>query len=163
MLFLCYRRDDSSESTDRIREWLEDRLAPGQVFMDVFSIEGGEDWRHIIKKILPKSQAVLVIIGPRWKEADLNDPTNPSRFENRVWPLHTIIIIPIIPVLVQFAQMPSRNDVPPSLAEFIGITAVSVRPGPERQGDLERLRRVLEKLKVSFHRLRNLPNRSNCV
>jgi hypothetical protein len=59
MVILCYRRADSSESTDRGREWLEARLPAGQVFMDKFFIEGGEDWRRTVQESLPKRDGNL--------------------------------------------------------------------------------------------------------
>lgn len=149
MLFLCYRRADGSESTNRLREWLEERLPPNQVFMDEYSIYGGDDWRRVVEEKLTSSQAVLVIIGPQWLNANLEDEKNPSRFEIELALRHNI---PIIPVLVQFAEMPTAAQVPESLAPFTSRHGIPVRPGRDRSGDLRELRRALKHHGVTLHR-----------
>lgn len=142
MLFLCYRRADGAESADRIREWLEERLGRGQIFMDLYSIYGGDDWRRVVKENLTRSQAVLVIIGPQWLDATLEDEKNASRYEIELALEHHI---PIIPVLTRWADMPTADDVPESLKPFTRLNAITVRPaGLGRSSDLDRLRQSLQ-------------------
>ncbi len=156
MLFLCYRRADASESADRLHEWLvdklsPDKLSPDEVFMDVHSLHGGDDWLRTVQEKISASQVVLVIIGKHWHEGDLQDEKNASRIEIEFALAHNI---PIIPVLVENAMMPSVKGMPESLEPFFGRHAIQVRPGPDRQHDLPRLQRDLEGLGVAFPRPR---------
>src|SRR5512134_1271028 len=64
-IFICYRRADSSYTTDRIYDWL-DREFPGAVFRDVDAILLGVDFRQHIRKVLDSCQIMLVVIGSDW-------------------------------------------------------------------------------------------------
>jgi hypothetical protein len=155
MLFLSYRHADASESTDRIHEWLEDKLSLDEVFMDVYFLHGGDDWPRMVQEKLSAAQVMLVIIGRHWHEGDLRDAKNASRIEIEFALAHNI---PIIPVRVDNAEMPSAKGMPESLEPFFALHAIQVRPGPDREHDLPRLQRDLERLGVAFPRPRPRSN-----
>lgn len=92
------------------------------VFMDVAAIEAGRDFRKAIEEGVTKCGVLLVVIGLEWLEAKdergarrLNDPSDFVRIEttsalNRD--------IPVIPVLVRGAKMPSAEQLPLELKEL---------------------------------------------
>ncbi len=65
-IFISYRREDSIETTGRIYDWLDSRLAPNSIFMDVDSIPPGADFHVAIKDTIKSASVMLVVIGPRW-------------------------------------------------------------------------------------------------
>src|SRR5262245_34789457 len=110
-IFLCYRRDDSHDITDRIGEHLAEAFGRDNVFEDVDSIPLGQDFRSELSERLGQCDAVLVVIGPRWltmsalgaPERRLDDPHDYVRSE-----VATALArqIPVIPLLVGGAVMP---------------------------------------------------------
>jgi hypothetical protein len=89
----------------------------------------------------PESQALLVIIGPNWLRktgaagrTNLDDPDDFIRLE-----IENAITrkIPLIPVLVDNAEMPGENELPPSLRplrrrHFVRVNHENYTPVVER-------------------------------
>jgi hypothetical protein len=73
--FLSYRREDSAGHAGRLADHLLDRFGTGSVFMDVESIEAGADFSAEIQGAISGSEAVLVMIGPRWLDAKTTSAT----------------------------------------------------------------------------------------
>ena len=117
--------------------------------MDVDSIELGVDFVEELERALGKCAVLIAIIGSRWPTAAdpfghrrLDDPDDFVRLE-----IERALArgIRVIPVLVDGAPMPRRQDLPESLAPLVrrnGHTMTHARFGSdslELIGTLERI------------------------
>jgi hypothetical protein len=116
LIFVSYRRQDTQSATGRLCDKLQRHFDAAQVFHDIESIEPGADFAATIAAKVSASAVVLVMIGPRWLEAigsdgrpRLDDPGDYVRLE-----VATALRrqIPVIPVLVEGATMPSASALP---------------------------------------------------
>lgn len=121
-IFLSYRRRDSQSATGRLGDRLSAHFGPARVFIDRDSIVVGDDFADAIRRAIGASVVVLVIIGPDWLDTRqaggqrrLDDATDFVRLE-----IESALTsgVPLIPVLVEGAMMPTANQLPPSLVEF---------------------------------------------
>lgn len=130
-IFISYRREDSQNATGRIHDHLDMYFGPDATFRDIDSIEGGTNFRQELDIALGHCLVVLAIIGPRWLTTQnhngrrLLDPTDLVRIE-----LSTALArkVAVIPVLVSFASMPERDQLPRELAALTNIQSVTVPP-----------------------------------
>lgn len=128
-VFLSYRREETQGSAGRIVDRLIDHLGEANVFMDVDKIEPGVDFVEAIITAIERSDVVLAVIGPRWTTiADrrgrrLDDPDDPVRLE-----IATALDreAQIIPVLVDGAVLPDRDDLPEPLRGLLRRHAVGL-------------------------------------
>ena len=126
IVFISYRRSDSSGYAGRIREKIAKSFKKRAVFLDL-EIDPGADFLEAIRHALTASSLLLVIVGPEWlttKDADgrmrLSNPDDYVRFE-----IHTAMKqgIKVIPVLVGGARMPSPQELPDGLQSFAQFQA----------------------------------------
>ena len=141
-VIISYRRADSTAVAGRIRDRLVGQYGPSQVFMDVEDIPFGIDFRDHIRNELLHSDLLLVVVGREWlgKQADgtvrIQSETDPVRIE-----VETALqnAIPVIPVLVNGAQVPEPSDLPDSLKSFAFLNAATVDAGRDFHVHMERL------------------------
>jgi hypothetical protein len=126
-VFLSYRRDDSKHAAARIAERLDGRF---QLFMDVDAIQPGMDFTAVMASAVGQSDVLVAVIGSGWLEAAdslgrrrLDDPSDWVATELTAALQHRIMIIP---VLVDGAQMPSRHELPPALADLSSRQALRI-------------------------------------
>ena len=120
------------------------------VFMDVAAIEAGRDFRKAIEEGVTKCGVLLVVIGPEWLEAKdergarrLNDSSDFVRIETASALRRDI---PVIPVLVRGAKMPSAEQLPEDLKELAYRNCIELAHARWRsdiQLLIEALRRLL--------------------
>lgn len=142
-VFISYRRHDAGYVAAVLNEKLEERFGTESVFYDVDNIPLGVDFREYIGNAVGKCDVLLVIISDNWAEAvdkrgrrRLDDPKDFVRVEieaalNRK--------IPIVPVLVQEAELPAADALPPSIQEIVFRNATELRQGPDFRAHLARL------------------------
>jgi hypothetical protein len=90
---------------------------------------------------------LIAVIGKSWNESSasgdkrLNDHRDHLRIE-----IETALErrIPVIPVLVDGVEMPTEEELPPSLARLAYHHGISVRPDPDFHNDADRLLRGIE-------------------
>jgi hypothetical protein len=147
-VFISYRRADSIYVTGHIYDRLISHFGDQTVFKDVDSIRLGSNFRDDLESALRRCKVVLAIIGDQWvtiKEEDgsrrLDNPKDFVRIE-----IESALArgIPLIPVLVQGARMPSKEDLPPGLAKLTDYQGLSVRPDPDFHNDINRLFKHLD-------------------
>ncbi len=121
-IFVSYRRSDSQGEAGRLFDDLVKHFGEGTVFMDVAAIEAGRDFRKAIEEGVTKCGVLLVVIGLEWLEAKdergarrLNDPADFVRIETASALKRDI---PVIPVLVRGAKMPTAEQLPEELKEL---------------------------------------------
>lgn len=145
-IFLSYRRDDSAGFAGRLADAMEAEFGAGSVFRDVDDIRPGEDFIHAIESHLQQVGVVLVMIGPRWLDADgrrrLDDTGDFVRQEIQA-ALESDK--PLIPLLVGGASMPAEAGLPAAIAGLSRRQAVVLSDSNWR-GDVERLVASLSKL-----------------
>jgi effector-binding domain-containing protein len=117
--------------------------------MDIDNIPLGIDFRKHIEKALRESQLLLVIIGPNWigrvegAQARICDPMDFVRIEIEVALRRSI---PVIPVLVDGATMPSASALPISLKDLPFFNAANVSSGVDFHPHVDRLIRAMEQI-----------------
>ena len=88
VVFISYRRDDSSGQARALSKSLEEVVGKDSVFIDVDSIEVGVDVRRVLEARLKAADIMFALIGPRWLEDEdgaghrrLDDPKDFVRQE----------------------------------------------------------------------------------
>lgn len=121
-IFVSYRRDETRHLAGRLGDLLVGRFGADKVFADVNSIPAGVDFAEEIERELTTCAVLLVIIGPGWLSAAdtqgrrrLDDPDDFVVLE-----IQTALDrnVRVIPVLVDGALMPRRDELPAALINF---------------------------------------------
>ena len=121
-IFISYRRDDAEGQAGRLFDDLSEHFGRDAIFMDVTAIKKGLDFRRIIDEHVASCGVLLVIIGKRWLSA--TDSKGKRRLDdvNDFVRLETAAAlsrdIPVVPVLVQDAVMPTEQELPGALKEL---------------------------------------------
>jgi hypothetical protein len=148
-IFVSYRRSDSADIAGRIYDRLIGRFGKDPVFKDVDSIPLGFDFKEYLDKKVGECDVLLAIIGDRWLDASaatgkkrLEDPTDFVRIE-----IESALErgIPVIPLLVRGAEMPSEGTLPSSLRKLVYRNGIPIRSDPDFHRDMDRLISALEK------------------
>jgi hypothetical protein len=145
LIFISYRRNESSDVTGRIYDRLINHYRKESIFKDVDSIPLGVDFRKRLADSVGQCRVLLAIIGKDWLGAEgggrLDDPRDFVRIE-----IESALErnIPIVPLLVQGARMPREEDLPRSLQALVYYNAISIRPDPDFHQDMTRLIKGLE-------------------
>lgn len=146
-IIISYRRSDTDAIAGRIRDRLAGHFGEDSIFMDIDDIPFGTDFRDHIKQALLHCDIVLVVVGVKWigqgkgKRTRINEETDPVRIEVETALQHAI---PVVPVLVNGARMPTPAELPESLADFAFRNAATVDTGRDFHAHVDRLIRALE-------------------
>jgi TIR domain len=118
-IFISYRRDDSRGYAGRLQGDLSRRYSDEHVFRDV-EIPPGADFGEYITGLVDRCNVVLAIIGPGWLDARdregerrIDKPDDWVRLE-----IEQALArdgVEVIPVLVDGARLPPREELPESL------------------------------------------------
>jgi predicted ATPase len=151
-IFISYRRDDARADAGRLSDHLVAAFGRDQVFMDVDTLQPGEDFQEAIRRALSACDVLVAVIGNRWLEVDdeaggrrLDDPADPVRLE-----IETALAknARVVPVLVGDARLPKANDLPPSIAPLVRRQALGLsheRWNHDVQRLVEAIRRAAER------------------
>ena len=129
-IFLCYRREDTQGFARGIYQSLVGKYGHEQVFRDIDSTPAGVRFSTWIESRVSQCSVMIVLIGNAWSSA--KDPRGQRRLDlPKDWVRQEIEAairrdIPIIPVRVQGAPMPSEDELPPSIAELTGFQSAEV-------------------------------------
>jgi TIR domain len=129
-IFLCYRREDTQGFVRGIYGNLAEKYGHEQVFRDIDSIPAGVRWSAWIESRVSQCSIMIVLIGNTWLSA--KDNAGKRRLDSpKDWVRQEIKTaltrgIPIIPVRVQGAPMPSEEDLPPSIADLTAFQSAEV-------------------------------------
>jgi WD40 repeat protein len=130
-VFISYRRQESSGMAGRLYDRLAARFGDDQVFMDVDTIAPGVEFAKVITQAVSTCQVLLAVIGPRWLTVTdqdgrrrLDDPDDLVRLEVAAALERDIRVIPI---LVEGAPMPRRQELPDGLAGLARRNAFLLR------------------------------------
>ena len=148
-IFLSYRREDSRTITGRICDRLTSHFGREAVFRDVDSIPAGMDFRSKIRETIDKSDLLIAVVGPRWLDA------RNQHGERRLDQAEDFVRLeiesamakgmPVIPVLVENANMPSAGELPDSMAQFAYRNALPILQEPYFHAGMDMLIEQIER------------------
>jgi hypothetical protein len=123
-IFINYRRDDSAPHALAVAGYLENTFGKRNIFIDVDRLRPGLKFKTVLEDKLRQCKVMLAIIGPNWVDARdkktgsrrIDDPEDWVRVEIERSLARSV---PVIPVLVAGATLPSKSDLPPSLQPLI--------------------------------------------
>lgn len=141
MIFISYRRQDSSDVVGRLYDKLLGVITSHQIFRDIDSIPLGREFSEVILRKLEESRVVLVVIGPNWLSslnARKNDPIDYVRTEVALALESQAVVIPVI---VSNASMPTVAELTefPDLNKLPLLQLARIRHDPDFHSDAERL------------------------
>jgi len=145
-IFISYRRDDSSGHAGRLHDRLVEHFGRDRIFMDIDTIEPGEDFVTVIENAVGSCEILIAVIGQSWLSASgtgrLDNPNNFVRLE-----IATALRrnVRVIPVLVQRATMPKPQDLPEDLTKLTRRNAIELSD-LRWQSDVDELIEVMEKV-----------------
>lgn len=145
-IFISYRREDTSDVTGRIYDRLCQHFGKENVFKDVDSIPLGVDFRKHLGNSVGQCNVLLTIIGRQWLAGEkgkrrLDDARDFVRIEMEAALKRDI---PVVPVLVQGAEIPAVDDLPELLQSLSYRNGIPVRPDPDFHQDMDRLIKGIE-------------------
>jgi TIR domain len=121
-VFISYRRQDSDAWAGRIYDRLARQFDAKSVFLDVDNIQPGLDFEDELSKKLSLCDVLVAVIGRNWNSSvnednrrRLDDPNDFVRLEIEAALQRGIRLIP---VLVDGATMPRREELPESLQKL---------------------------------------------
>jgi len=128
-VFISYRRDDTAGHAGRLFDTLVRRFGEPSVFMDLTDIAPGSDFVETLERAVGSCDVLLVLIGRDWLSADsqgrrrLEDPHDFIRRE-----VATALTrnIPVMPVLLQGARMPTADELPQDLKALARRQAIEL-------------------------------------
>jgi TIR domain-containing protein len=130
-VFISYRREDTAAAAGRVYDRLSRLLAIPNVFFDVSTIGGGEDFAQKIASEISKSDATLAFIGDKWLEKSpsgggprICEPDDYVRAELRTALSRPLLVVP---VLVGGARMPRPEQLPEDIRAITAKNALPLR------------------------------------
>jgi TIR domain len=130
-IFINYRRDDSQGTAGRLSDRLIETFGRNKIFMDVDHIPAGADFVTYLNEQVAASEALLVLIGPKWLDA--RDESGRRRLDD---PDDFVAIeitaalernIRVVPVLIDGARMPKAGELTDELKPLMRRQALEVR------------------------------------
>jgi formylglycine-generating enzyme required for sulfatase activity len=147
-VFISYRRHDARYQARMIYDAFQRALPREHLFMDIDSIPPGADFVEILEREVGECEIMLALIGSGWIGA--TDPkTGRRRLDNQNDFVRIEIRaalrrgIPVVPVLLDDAQMPEEGDLPNDLKKLVRRQAEFVQ-FRTFDADVARLMRRLE-------------------
>lgn len=130
-VFISYRRDDSSGYAGRLFDILSGHFGRQNTFMDLDTLQGGDDFAAVIEQKISTSDVLVAVIGIHW--LTIADEHGQRRLDNPRDFVRLEIAsalkrgIRVIPVLVSGAVMPRAEELPQDLAPLAERQAIEVR------------------------------------
>ena len=146
-IFICYRREDSIAYAGRLYDRLAAHFGKDHVFMDVDTVEPGEDFVEVIRRKIADCRVLIAVIGKSWVAATddggvrrLDNPDDYVRLEI------TAALkgeIRVIPALVGGAAIPRSIDLPEGMKSLVRRNTIEISDVAFHQG-VARLIETLE-------------------
>jgi hypothetical protein len=147
-VFICYRRGETAAYAGRLYDAMVARFGEENVFMDV-DMPPGIDFERRITEVVSVCVALLIVMGTNWASTTegegrrIDNPRDFVRLEVETG-LHRPDVTPI-PVLVNGARMPRREDLPEEIRDIARRNAIELSNGRWTY-DVGRLMEALDEL-----------------
>jgi uncharacterized protein YjbI with pentapeptide repeats len=143
-IFMSYRRGDSTVIATRIGEWLRYHYGAEQIQDDIGYVSTRTTATAYIATIVDELNVLIVVVGPTWLErrrrsGETRRIDDPSDVVRLLVELSLNKKVPILPVLVRGASMPSRSDLPAEIGSFADVEPLRFRADENHRGDMRRL------------------------
>ncbi len=131
IVFINYRRNEDGPFALLIKEKLKTAISEQNIFMDVDGLLPGDDYPKELELRVQQCDVMLTIIGPTWLNLKTDDGLR--RLDQasdwvRIEVGHALRLGKrVIPVLVNRAGMPGRDELPPPLKPLADRHAVELR------------------------------------
>jgi hypothetical protein len=122
-IFLSYRTEDTPNQTEQIYSHLKKSDMGLEPFEYKDSTNAGARWKETVEKNLGQSDVLLAIIGPKWLELLLKRPAEDDMVRYEIGEALSRKIR-VIPVLVDGAHMPRRDQLPEDLSPLAERMAI---------------------------------------
>ena len=146
-LFMSYRREDTAHAAGRLHERLADAFGRDRVFMDIDAVPLGVDFVEHISEQIVGCSAVIVMIGRQWltvtDRKGLARLFTESDFVRTEVSAALRLNVPVIPVLVDDADMPTPEELPDDLRPLSRRNGIELSATRWRT-DVERLIKELD-------------------
>ncbi|HKO60504.1 MAG TPA: toll/interleukin-1 receptor domain-containing protein [Pyrinomonadaceae bacterium] len=140
-IFISYRHVDTSGYVNHLHETLAARFGDAQVFRDIHDLKPGVDFADVIRTEVESCDVVLVVIGKSWtaliKQKQAEGQEDFVRYEVAA-ALKLRPKLLVVPVLVQGASFPAKQELPEDLQQLVKLNAsiLSDRWWPQDVGQL---------------------------
>ena len=146
-VFISYRRQETAYAAGWLFDRLVNRFGRGQIFKDIDSIHPGDDFIEVMTTAVASCDVLLALIGAQWLTiTDEHGQTrldNPDDFVRLEIEAALTRDVRVIPILVDGAQMPRPDQLPPSLAKLARRQALELSPS-HFEFDTSRLNKALD-------------------
>jgi hypothetical protein len=148
MIFISYRRDDSSGHVGRLYDALSGHFGRKRLFFDIDHIAPGQDFVQVLEDSLNRSSVMIVVIGKRWGGSGkigarrIDDPGDFVRLEVASGLRRPEL--KVIPALIQGAKMPGPAALADELKDLSRRNAIELSDLRWRE-DVDRLIASLER------------------
>jgi CHASE2 domain-containing sensor protein len=160
-IFITYRRDDSSATSELLHDRLAALFPRNRVFIDILDIPAGTNWQKLLSERLRKYDVVLAVVGTAWLSM-LNERAANGATDFVRWEVAEALRQKkrIIPVLVDGAQLPDAHELPADVAELANLQSMPLKRDTrdrdiaaiaaqlEGTGLIESIRLSMQKLRI---------------
>ena len=133
-VFISYRRQDTAPAAGRVYDRLCQLMSKHNVFFDVSTIAGGEDFVDNVTDAIRKSDAVLIFIGKKYLEPTADGVVRIMEKEDHVRAEVRAALLKsgqkseiVLPVLVDGAVMPRPEQLPDDIRAICTRNALPLR------------------------------------
>ena len=142
-IFVSYRREDTQDVVERLCARLAQAFGERNVFYDMRSVGTGGDFLGTVGGAIYTSDVILVVIGQGWMSSRdargqlrLFDPDDPVGWEVG---LSLASGRSLIPLLVNGANMPVKEELPERLQNLTTRSGLRLRTGAEFETSIDDL------------------------
>jgi TIR domain len=148
-IFVSYRRQDDIGFIERLVDNLRTMLGQESIARDLSDLVVGQDYRTELLRQVSLSTCLLVLIGHRWIQPTAGIGRVFRFSENRLFNRNDLVRdelltarlkgVPILPVLMDGAKLPKRNDLPKDLQFLVDLQVHRLRRDPDFSQDVKNL------------------------
>jgi len=146
-IFISYRRSDTEGYAGRIFDRLGTKFGRENIFMDVDTIQPGENFVEAIEKAVSSCDVLIALIGDEWLTITDEDGNrrldNPHDFVRVETSAALKRGIRVIPVLLSGTAMPKEQELPEALQPLTELNALEIRHGSFDPG-IEKLESAID-------------------
>lgn len=128
-IFLNYRRSDAEAWADRVFERLKGRLPNATIFMDIDgNLPLGLPWATWLDSQVAACDVMLVLIGNTWVD-EFRARSGPDERDYVRAEIESALSrkIPVVPVFLGDAPIPSPSNIPESIRPLLGLQAARLQ------------------------------------